>query len=58
MLQSAKTTVRSKAAAATARLADVIGRTGEALREAALGLVAAPVLVPVRVRARPPGRTD
>jgi hypothetical protein len=54
MLQSAKSAVRSKAAAMAARLADAVDRATDALREAALGLVAAPAPVPVRVRARRP----
>lgn len=52
MLQSAKSAVRSKAAALAVRLADLVNRTGDALRAAALGLLPAPAPVPVRVRAR------
>lgn len=52
MLHSAKKAVQSKTAATAARLAAFIDRAGDALREAALGLVPAPAPVPVRVRAR------
>ena len=55
MLQSAKSAVRSKAAAVAVRLADAVDRIGETLR-AALGLV--PVPVPIRVRARQPHRPN
>lgn len=53
MLQSAKNAVRLKVAAMRARVA----ATSEAVRDAVIGLVAAPapVLVPVRVRNRRPG---
>jgi len=53
MLQSAKNAVRAKVAALQAR---VIEAASDALRAAALGLVAAPAPVPVRVRDRRPGR--
>ncbi|SDN92382.1 hypothetical protein SAMN05216360_112208 [Methylobacterium phyllostachyos] len=57
MLQSAKNAVRAKAAALRAR---VVEAAGNALRAAALGLVAVPgpvpVPVPIRVRDRRPNR--
>lgn len=56
MLQSAKSAVRSKAAAMAARVTEIVDRAGDALRAAALGLMPAPV--PVRVRARGPRRQD
>jgi hypothetical protein len=52
MLQSAKSAVRSKAAAMARRLAAVADKAGDALRAALLGLVVSPAPVPVRVRAR------
>jgi hypothetical protein len=52
MLQSAKSAVRSKAAAMASRLAEVADKAGDALRAALLGLVVSPAPVPVRVRAR------
>jgi hypothetical protein len=57
MLQSAKNAVRSKAAALVSRVAEIADKAGDALREAAVGLVASPAPVPVRVRARRPQRT-
>ncbi|MGH1569922.1 hypothetical protein ACRAWG_03680 [Methylobacterium sp. P31] len=41
-----------------ARVAEIADRAGDAVRAAALGLVAAPAPVPVRVRARRPGQPD
>jgi hypothetical protein len=52
MLQSAKSAVRSKAAAMVNRLAEVADKAADALRAALLGLVLSPAPVPVRVRAR------
>lgn len=40
------------------RLAEVADRAADALRAALLGLVASPAPVPVRVRARRPGRAN
>jgi hypothetical protein len=58
MPQSAKSAVRSQAAAMATRLAEVADRAADALRAAVLGLVASPAPVPVRVRARRPGRAN
>ncbi|WCS24703.1 hypothetical protein LOK46_26835 [Methylobacterium sp. NMS14P] len=58
MLQSAKSAVRSKAAAMAERVTEIVDRAGDALRAATLGLMPAPAPVPVRVRARQPRRQD
>ncbi len=56
MLQSAKNTARAALSALRGRAAEAASTVADALRAAALGLVAEPVPVPVRVRDRRPGR--